>query len=162
MTKTLDEIDELTLEGAGEGSESEDDLGRVDPSLVNKAVVTGTDWTADSILKQLEKGNIVLEPTLLEMAIFQHQEEPVDNQQKGIKMAPLGEGEKYDQALGYYPLVCLLLLCSQPVSALCSAPAMEGTWVNSDPNPAIKVMTLRFKCCDQMSCPAGQPCVLVC
>lgn len=62
MTKILDEIDELTLENSGEGSESEDDLGRVDPSLVNKAVVTGTDWTAESILKQLEKGNIVLDP----------------------------------------------------------------------------------------------------
>ena len=62
MAKTLDEIDELTLEGTGEGSESEEDLGKVDPSLVNKAVVTGTDWTADTILKQLEKGNIVLDP----------------------------------------------------------------------------------------------------
>jgi Protein of unknown function DUF262 len=62
MAKTLDEIDELTLEGTGEGSESEEDLGKVDPSLVNKAVVTGTDWTADTILKQLEKRNIVLDP----------------------------------------------------------------------------------------------------
>jgi Protein of unknown function DUF262 len=62
MGETLDEIEELALDDSGEGSESEEDLGRVDPSLVNKAVVTGTDWTADTILKQLEKGNIALDP----------------------------------------------------------------------------------------------------
>ncbi len=58
----MDEIEDLELEDTGEGGESEEDLGKVDPSLINKAVVTGSDWTADTILKQLEKGNIVLDP----------------------------------------------------------------------------------------------------
>jgi hypothetical protein len=48
---------------ASEGMESEEDLGTVDPSLLGKAVVTGTDWTADTILSQLQKGNIDLDPT---------------------------------------------------------------------------------------------------
>jgi hypothetical protein len=45
-----------------EGAESEEDLGAVDASLLGKAVVTGTDWTAETILSQLGKGNISLDP----------------------------------------------------------------------------------------------------
>src|SRR5690348_9039922 len=62
MPQLQDEIDEIVFGIPNEGSETEEDVGRVDPSLVNKAVVTGTDWTADTILKQLEKGNISLDP----------------------------------------------------------------------------------------------------
>jgi hypothetical protein len=62
MPEAVNEIEEIVLGDVGEGSESEEDIGKVDPSLVNKAVVTGTDWTADTILKQLEKGNISLDP----------------------------------------------------------------------------------------------------
>lgn len=45
-----------------EGSENEDDLGEVDPLLLGRSVVAGTDWTSDTILRQLEKGNITLDP----------------------------------------------------------------------------------------------------
>jgi len=62
MTAAVSDVEELVLGYAAEGSESEEDIGKVDPSLVNKAVVTGTDWTADTILKQLQKGNISLDP----------------------------------------------------------------------------------------------------
>jgi hypothetical protein len=57
------DADELIEESLPEGTESEEDLGSIDPSLLGKAVVTGTDWTADTILSQLEKGNISLDPT---------------------------------------------------------------------------------------------------
>jgi hypothetical protein len=57
-----DENEDLIIEGSGEGSETEEDVGSVDPSLLGKSVVTGTDWTSDTILKQLEKGNISLDP----------------------------------------------------------------------------------------------------
>jgi hypothetical protein len=54
--------DDIPEEANAEGEESEEDLGSVDPSLLGKAVVTGTDWTADTILNQLKKGNITLDP----------------------------------------------------------------------------------------------------
>lgn len=55
--------DELLVDYAdAEGAESEEDLGAVDPSLLGKAVVAGTDWTAETILSQLGKGNIILDP----------------------------------------------------------------------------------------------------
>jgi hypothetical protein len=55
--------DELLADYANpEGAESEEDLGAVDASLLGKAVVTGTDWTAETILSQLSKGNISLDP----------------------------------------------------------------------------------------------------
>src|SRR5579883_3474252 len=57
-----DEEDEIASLGTAEGAESEEDVGAIDPSLISKAVVTGTDWTADTILNQLNKRNIVLDP----------------------------------------------------------------------------------------------------
>ena len=56
------EVDEVLGEPDPEGAESEEDLGSIDPSLLGKAVVTGTDWTAETILSQLAKGNIALDP----------------------------------------------------------------------------------------------------
>lgn len=56
-----DEADH-TNEVGSVGAESEEDLGPIDPSLLGKAVVTGTDWTAETILSQLRKGNIALDP----------------------------------------------------------------------------------------------------
>jgi Protein of unknown function DUF262 len=43
-------------------SESEDDLAFSPPEAISTAVVTGTDWTAETILRQLERGNIELNP----------------------------------------------------------------------------------------------------
>src|ERR1022692_3636066 len=45
-----------------EGGESEDDLQSLDPSVFGKAVVFATDWTAETIVGQLAKGNISLDP----------------------------------------------------------------------------------------------------
>lgn len=44
------------------GVETEDDLTSLDPSLLGKAVVSSTDWTAETIIGQLTKGNISLDP----------------------------------------------------------------------------------------------------
>jgi hypothetical protein len=60
---TFRDTDETPEDASLEGSESEDDLGSIDPSLLGKAVVTGTDWTADTILSQLAKGTMALDPT---------------------------------------------------------------------------------------------------
>src|SRR5216684_766858 len=57
-----EETDLILEDTDPEGTESEEDLGTVDPSLLGKAVVTGTDWTAETILSQLAKGNITLDP----------------------------------------------------------------------------------------------------
>lgn len=42
--------------------ESEDDLLAVDPSLLGQAVVFGTDWTAATLIDQLRRQNIKLDP----------------------------------------------------------------------------------------------------
>ena len=46
----------------GVGVETEDDITSLDPSLLGKAVVSSTDWTAETIIGQLAKGNISLDP----------------------------------------------------------------------------------------------------
>jgi len=46
-----------------EGAESEEDLLRVDVASLRQAVVFSTDWTAETILNQLAKGTINLDPS---------------------------------------------------------------------------------------------------
>jgi hypothetical protein len=43
-------------------AESEEDLQSIDPSLLGQAVVFGTDWTAATLIDQLRRGNIKLDP----------------------------------------------------------------------------------------------------
>jgi hypothetical protein len=43
-------------------AESEDDLQSIDPSILGQAVVFGTDWTAATLIDQLRRGNIKLDP----------------------------------------------------------------------------------------------------
>jgi hypothetical protein len=43
-------------------TESEDDLQSVDPSMLGQAVVFGTDWTAATLIDQLRRENIRLDP----------------------------------------------------------------------------------------------------
>jgi hypothetical protein len=45
-----------------EGEESESDLGKQDASFYSRAVIWGTDWTAETIISQLRKKNIDLSP----------------------------------------------------------------------------------------------------
>ena len=56
------EVDPLVDDANLEGAESEEDLGDIDATLLGKSVVSGTDWTAETILSQLAKGNISLDP----------------------------------------------------------------------------------------------------
>lgn len=58
-----DDADDTVEESTLEGTETEEDLGSVDPAQFGKAIVSGTDWTADTIISQLDKGNINLDPT---------------------------------------------------------------------------------------------------
>ncbi len=51
----------LQVEGA-DVLESEDDLRNMDPSILGQAVVFGTDWTAATLIDQLRRGNIKLDP----------------------------------------------------------------------------------------------------
>jgi len=45
------------------GGESEDDLAELDVALIEDAVVFATDWTAETIIGQLRKGTIFLDPS---------------------------------------------------------------------------------------------------
>src|SRR5258708_55191 len=64
----LKEVESLEADALGEflppeGVESEDDLQEsLDPSILGRAVVSSTDWTAETIIGQLSKGNISLDP----------------------------------------------------------------------------------------------------
>jgi hypothetical protein len=42
--------------------ENEDDIGGLDQNLFSNAVVSGNDWTAETIINQINKGNIQLNP----------------------------------------------------------------------------------------------------
>jgi hypothetical protein len=45
-----------------EGVESEEDLGKQNPATYSKAVIWGTDWTSETIVNQLRRKNIDLNP----------------------------------------------------------------------------------------------------
>jgi hypothetical protein len=51
--------DVLEIEDQAEGL---DDVGPVDSQIVRQSVVSGTDWTAETIISQIDKGNIQLNP----------------------------------------------------------------------------------------------------
>lgn len=58
----LDDSDNSVLSEASEPTESEDDLSAIDPNILGQAVVFGTDWTAATLIDQLRRGNIKLDP----------------------------------------------------------------------------------------------------
>ena len=58
----LDLIDDSPGELEPVGAEGEDDLDALDPKTLSQAVVFATDWTAETILRQLERGNIQMNP----------------------------------------------------------------------------------------------------
>lgn len=49
----------VEVENQAEGIE---DIAQVDPLTVRQSVVTGTDWTTETIISQIDKGNIQLNP----------------------------------------------------------------------------------------------------
>jgi hypothetical protein len=61
--KTLQVTPEEPLNpDAVDGTESEEDLQAIDPSVLGQAVVFGTDWTAATLIDQLARENIKLDP----------------------------------------------------------------------------------------------------
>jgi len=52
----------LALEPVAPDAEGEDDLEKLDLQRLNEAVVAATDWTAETIIRQLDRGNINLNP----------------------------------------------------------------------------------------------------
>ena len=61
MTSELNERENALFE-VDPSAEAEDDLEPSSPERSSDAVVTGTDWTAETILRQLDRGNIELNP----------------------------------------------------------------------------------------------------
>lgn len=57
----FDNLDDYTIDTI-DAIESEDDLNTIDPSLLGQAVVFGTDWTAATLIDQLRRENIKLDP----------------------------------------------------------------------------------------------------
>jgi Protein of unknown function DUF262. len=44
-------------------TESEEDLPKLSTEEISRAVLSGTDWTTETIINQIDKGNIILNPT---------------------------------------------------------------------------------------------------
>jgi len=60
--KTQKDYD-VELESESIGAEGEEDLAPANLKKIGQVVVTGTDWTAETILNQLQRGNIHLNPS---------------------------------------------------------------------------------------------------
>jgi hypothetical protein len=50
-------------DAAASDSEGEDDLEKPDLRKLNESVVAASDWTAETIVRQLDRGNINLNPS---------------------------------------------------------------------------------------------------
>src|SRR6266851_1889242 len=59
---SLTSANDLIDEDQPDVTESEDDLQSIDPSMLGQAVVFGTDWTAATLIDQLRRENIRLDP----------------------------------------------------------------------------------------------------
>lgn len=58
----VDFLADLLRDDVTDVTESEDDLQAIDPSMLGQAVVFGTDWTAATLIDQLRRENIRLDP----------------------------------------------------------------------------------------------------
>jgi len=58
----MEDTNSSVLNEVSEPTESEDDLSAIDPNILGQAVVFGTDWTAATLIDQLRRGNIKLDP----------------------------------------------------------------------------------------------------
>ena len=56
-----------------DGEENEEELN-IDLSKFNQAVIWGTDWTTETMARQLEKGNIDLNPSFQRRDAWSEQE----------------------------------------------------------------------------------------
>lgn len=63
MTSKLQDEQEYLYEDGDPSAESEEDLTGVTAASLSNAVVWGTDWTAATIVDQLKRGTIALDPT---------------------------------------------------------------------------------------------------
>jgi len=61
-TLVEDLVDDLVSADQLDATESEDDLQSIDPSMLGQAVVFATDWTAATLIDQLRRENIRLDP----------------------------------------------------------------------------------------------------
>lgn len=57
-----DVAQESLFDEVADTSESEQDLSPIKQNEINQAVVNGTDWTVETIISQIDKGNIQLNP----------------------------------------------------------------------------------------------------
>jgi len=51
------------LLGTPEGAEGEDDLQQVSPRQLTETVVAATDWTTETIVRQMDRRNININPS---------------------------------------------------------------------------------------------------
>jgi hypothetical protein len=62
MTKQINILDEDTFIEENDTEESVEELGSLNPQIVQQAVVAATDWTTETVVNQINKGNILLNP----------------------------------------------------------------------------------------------------
>jgi hypothetical protein len=62
MSRSRREDSETIPEQLETQTEDEEDLDQAGLQRLGEAVVSGSDWTTETILRQLERGNIILNP----------------------------------------------------------------------------------------------------
>lgn len=72
------------------GEENEEEL-KVDLGKFNQAVIWGTDWTTETIARQLEKGNIDLNPSFQRRDAWSEQEKSklIESLMLGFPVPPI-------------------------------------------------------------------------
>lgn len=78
-----------------DGEENEEELN-IDLSKFNQAVIWGTDWTTETMARQLEKGNIDLNPSFQRRDAWSEQEKSrlIESLMLGFPVPPIILAEK--------------------------------------------------------------------
>jgi len=97
----METINDLVLDD--EGVETEEDLGEQDSSIYSKAVIWGTDWTAETIVSQLKKKNIDLNPDFQRRDAWDQSKKSkfIESLILGIPVPPIILAERKDKKNSY-------------------------------------------------------------
>lgn len=92
-----------TSEIEDDNFETEEDLGNQDSKNYSKAVIWGTDWTAETIVSQLKKGNIDLNPDFQRRDAWDHSKKSkfIESLILGLPVPPIILAERKDRKNSY-------------------------------------------------------------
>lgn len=125
-----------------EGTENEEDLGKQDPSVYSKAVMWGTDWTAETIVSQLRRKNIDLNPDFQRRDAWDINKKSkfIESLIIGLPVPPIILAEKKDKKNSYLVidgkqrLLSIMQFCSDDTDNLFDQLILKDLEILSDIN----------------------------